>query len=134
MVNRVYLLGNLGADPEVRETGSGVAVATMRLATSSRVKRDGEWTEETEWHRVVAFARTAEVMRDYAHKGKRLHIEGRIKTREWTDKEGQKRWTTEIVAERIQLLGSKGESQGQSHRRPSPSAGAPMGAAEDIPF
>lgn len=134
MVNRVYLLGNLGADPEVRETGAGVAVATMRLATSSRVKRDGEWTEETEWHRVVAFNRTAEVMRDYAHKGKRLHVEGRIKTREWTDKEGQKRWTTEIVAERIQLLGSKGESQGQSqgqsHRRPSPSAGA----AEDIPF
>lgn len=115
MVNKVILIGNLGQDPEVRTTNSGLTVANMRLATSERTKdrATGEWTEHTEWHTVAAFGRTAEVLQQYAQKGRRLYIEGRLRTREWTDKEGGKRWSTEVIADRMQLLGSR-DGGGQS--------------------
>ncbi len=129
MVNRVTLVGHLGADPEIRSTNSGIAVGNLRLATSHRVKDGaGDYREETEWHRVTCFGRTAEVMGQYARKGKQLHIEGRIHTRKWQDSEGNDRYSTEIVAERIQMLGSKGDSAPQSRGY------AGSAPADDVPF
>lgn len=139
MVNKVILIGNLGADPEVRTTNSGLTVANMRLATSERQKdRDsGEWTEHTEWHTVAAFGRTAEVLQQYAQKGRRLYIEGRIRTRKWTDQSGAERYSTEVIADRMQLLGSRDGGQGGGHGGGAPSGGRGGyggGAGEDMPF
>jgi single-strand DNA-binding protein len=109
-VNKVMLIGNLGADPEVRYATSGTAISSFRLATSRKYNdKSGQSVTETEWHRIVAFGRTAEVCGEYLHKGSQVYIEGRLQTREWEDKDGNRRWTTEIVAERMQMLGSKGE-------------------------
>lgn len=107
-VNKVILLGNLGADPDVRYTpDGGTAICTLSLATSRRYKnRDGQFTEETEWHRVVLFGRTAEIARDYLKKGRSVYVEGRLRTRKWTDQNGNDRWTTEVVCENMQLLGA----------------------------
>lgn len=108
-VNKVILLGNLGKDPEIRTTGGGMSVANFSLATAERAKDSaGNWTDATEWHNIVAFGRTAEVVRDYAKKGTQLYIEGKIQTRSWDDKEsGQKKYRTEIVADELILLGGK---------------------------
>lgn len=103
-VNKVILIGRLGKDPEIRYTPSGTAVANLSLATSFKPK-DGE--EKTEWHRCVAFGRTAEVCGEYLHKGSQVYIEGRLQTRDWEDKEGNKRYTTEVLVERMQMLGSR---------------------------
>ena len=114
-VNKVILLGNLGADPDVRYTpDGGTAICTLSLATSRRYKnRDGQFTEETEWHRVVLFGRTAEIARDYLKKGRSVYVEGRLRTRKWTDQNGNDRWTTEVVCENMQLLGGRdGSGQG----------------------
>lgn len=114
-VNKVILIGRLGADPEVRFTQSGQAVATFTLATNERwTDRNGQKQERTEWHRVVVHGRSAEACGQHLRKGSQAYVEGRIQTREWQDKEGQKRTTTEIVALRVQFLGGRGERQ-ESH-------------------
>lgn len=115
-LNKVMLLGRLGRDPEVRYTASGTAVATFSLATSDRWKdRDGNDQERTEWHRVVAWARLGEICGEYLSKGKQVYIEGRIQTRDWEDQDGNRRTTTEIVANDMIMLGGRGESAGPSY-------------------
>ncbi len=105
-VNRVILVGNLGRDAELRRTGAGTAVANFSLATTEVYKdRDGNRKEETEWHRVSLMGKQAESVADYLLKGKQVYVEGRLRTREWEDKEGQKRKTTEVIANRLVLLG-----------------------------
>lgn len=113
MINKVILIGNLGADPELRQTNSGTAVCNLRLATNERRKgADGEWGDHTEWHRIVCFGRTAENCNQYLSKGRRVYVEGRLTTRKWEDKEGRDRWTTEIVAYQVKFLGGQGEGGG----------------------
>lgn len=108
-VNKVILVGHLGRDPEVRYSPNGSAIATLSLATSEQFKdKDGNKQERTEWHRVVLFGRQAEVAGEYLRKGRMAYVEGRLQTRKWTDKEGQERYTTEIVGDRLQLLGGGG--------------------------
>ncbi len=107
-VNKVILVGNLGADPETRTSQAGNMVANLRLATSHRAKdRDGNWSDQTEWHRVVCFGRTAENVARFCRKGKQIYVEGRIQTRKWTDNEGRDRYSTEVVANEIRFLGSR---------------------------
>lgn len=108
-VNKVILIGNLGADPETRFLPSGDAVANIRIATTDNWKdKSGDKQEHTEWHRVSFFGKLAEIAGEYLKKGSPVYIEGRIRTRKWQDKEGQDRYSTEIVADRMQLLGSRG--------------------------
>jgi single-strand DNA-binding protein len=109
-VNKVILIGNLGRDPEVRYSPSGQAIANVTLATSEswKDKNTGEKQEKTEWHRVVFFSRLAEIAGEYLKKGSQVYIEGRLQTRKWQDKDGQDRYTTEIVANEMQMLGSRG--------------------------
>lgn len=111
-VNKVMIIGNLGRDPEVRYAASGSAICNLTLATSRQWKdrNTGEKQEETEWHRVVLYDRLAEVAGEYLKKGSSCYIEGRLKTRKWQGKDGQDRYTTEIVADSLQLLGSRGSS------------------------
>ncbi|MBI9077359.1 MAG: single-stranded DNA-binding protein [Desulfatibacillum sp.] len=115
-LNKVMLIGNLGRDPEIRYTASGLAIATINLATTERFK--GE--DRTEWHRVVVFDKLAEICGQYLTKGKQVYFEGRLQTKEWTDKEGNKRWTTEIIANNMVMLGGRGEGQGQSSYQAKP--------------
>jgi len=122
-VNKVFLLGNVGKDPEIRSTGSGMTVASFSLATAERAKdAKGEWVDKTEWHNIVCFQRTAEVVRDYVKKGSQLLIEGKITNRSWDDKEsGQKKYRTEILCNELTLLGGKsdGGSGGGSYAKSS---------------
>lgn len=112
-VNKVTLIGNLGRDAEIRNTTSGMQIASLRLATTDRRKAaDGSWQDHTEWHSVVCFDKLATLMERFGKKGKQLYVEGRIQTREWADKDGQKRWSTEIIAGEIRLLGGAGEGTG----------------------
>ena len=113
MINKVILVGNVGGDPEVRTTESGVKVARIRLATSERYtdKQSGERKELTEWHTITLWRGLADVVDRYVHKGSQLYIEGRLRTREWTDTNNIKRYTTEILADNMQLLGSRGDGQ-----------------------
>lgn len=112
-VNKVILLGHLGRDPEMRYQPSGAAIANFSIATSETYKdRDGNKQERTEWHRVVFFNRTAEIAGEYLRKGSMAYVEGRLQTRKWTDKDGQERYTTEIIGDRLQLVGSRGGSGG----------------------
>jgi single-strand DNA-binding protein len=108
-VNKVILVGNLGRDPETRYTADGAAITNIALATSDswKDKATGEKKEQTEWHRVVFFGRLAEIAGEYLKKGRSVYIEGRLRTRKWQDKEGQDRYTTEIVADIMQMLGSR---------------------------
>ena len=114
-VNKVFLLGNVGKDPEIRATPGGMTIATFTLATADRQKgQDGQWTDKTEWHNLVCFQRTAEIVRDYVKKGTQLFIEGKIQTRSWDDKEsGQKKYRTEILVNELSLLGG-GQGRGSS--------------------
>ncbi|MCB9760356.1 MAG: single-stranded DNA-binding protein [Alphaproteobacteria bacterium] len=113
MINKVILIGNLGQDPELRTTGGGTAVVNLRIATSERRKdRDGNWADHTEWHSVVAFGRTAENVNQYCRKGRQLYIEGRLQTRQWQDRDGNNRYSTEVVADIIRFLGGRGEEGG----------------------
>lgn len=137
-VNKVILIGNLGSDPEVKYTPSGAAVANFNLATNeSWTGKDGKKEERTEWHRIVAWSKLAELCGEYLSKGRPVYIEGRLQTRDWTDKDGNKRYTTEIVAQTLQFLGSPGErgsrptasSSGQGME-----AAAPVDVEDDIPF
>jgi single-strand DNA-binding protein len=137
-LNKVMLIGHLGNDPEMRFTQSGMAVAKFRLATSERTKDGGE---KTEWHRIVAFDRLAEICGDYLHKGKQVYIEGRIQTSEYEDKDGVRRWSTDIIANTMQMLGSKGDSpggppQGGGYRQRSAQGGGspyPDDTPQDMP-
>jgi single-strand DNA-binding protein len=109
-INKAILIGNLGADPETRYSAGGTAVTNIRIATSEtwRDKNSGEMTERTEWHRVVFFARLAEIAGEYLRKGSKVYVEGRLQTRKWQGQDGQDRYTTEIVANEMQMLDSKG--------------------------
>ncbi|MBL8414936.1 MAG: single-stranded DNA-binding protein [Propionivibrio sp.] len=155
-VNKVILVGNLGKDPEVRYMTNGDAVANVTIATSDswKDKATGEKKESTEWHRVVFYRKLAEIVSQYLKKGSQVYIEGRIRTRKWQDKEGQERYTTEIEAEEMKMLGSRqnaasssgGEAEYGGSMPSSGAAGAPRGAApgkkapsfedmdDDIPF
>lgn len=117
-INKVFILGNLGKDPEVRYAPSGAAICNITIATSRswKDKTSGEKIEETEWHRVVMYDRLAEVAGQYLKKGKAVHIEGRLKTRKWTDKDGVERYTTEIVANEMTMLGGRDGGDEQSSR------------------
>ena len=118
-INKVILVGNLGKDPEIRYSAAGAAIANITIATSDswKDKNTGEKQERTEWHRVVFFNRLAEVVGEYLKKGSQVYIEGRLQTRKWQDKDGQDRYTTEIVASEMQMLGGRSapaDSGGQS--------------------
>ncbi|MBW1929275.1 MAG: single-stranded DNA-binding protein [Deltaproteobacteria bacterium] len=134
-VNKVILIGNLGADPELRYTPSGRAVATFNLATKEQwTTKEGEKGERTEWHRVVAWGKLGEICGEYLHKGKQVYVEGRIQTRSWEDKDGNRRYTTEIVAKTMQMLGpvSKREDGGPASEFPVEEP--PDISDDDIPF
>jgi single-strand DNA-binding protein len=143
-LNKVMLIGNLGKDPEVRYTTSGQAVASFSIATSEKFKnRNGEMEERTEWHNVVLWGRQAEIAKDYLAKGKTVFIEGRLQTRKWQDKDGRDRYTTEIVGDRMQFVGPKGDGGGgrQGGGRSSGEGNPPASYDEpsfnpddDIPF
>lgn len=120
-VNKCILVGNLGRDAEIRNTAGGTVIANLRLATTDRRKaQDGTWQDHTEWHSVVTFGKTAEVMEKWGKKGKMLYVEGRIQTREYTDKDGNKRWSTEVVANEIRMLGGKNDGDAQGSRDSAP--------------
>jgi single-strand DNA-binding protein len=136
MLNKVTLIGNLGADPEVRYMPSGGAVTTIRLATTRRWKdkQSGERKEETEWHRVVFFTRLAEIAGEYLKKGSQIYVEGRIRTQKWQGQDGQDRYTTEIVAEEMHMLGSRSGGTASFSNEPNaayggqaPKSGYPAG-------
>lgn len=123
-VNKVILIGNLGADPETRYLPSGDAVTNIRIATTENWKdKSGEKQEHTEWHRISFFGRLAEIAGEYLKKGSPVYIEGRIRTRKWQDKEGQDKYSTEIVADRMQLLGSRGGGGEGGGMREAPAGG-----------
>ena len=138
-LNKAILIGNLGRDPEVRYTPSGVAVANFSIATSEAwTNKEGERETRTEWHRIVAFGRLGEICGEYLSKGKQIYIEGRIQTRDWEDREGIKRYTTEIVANQMIMLGTRetGETV-RSEDVPAPDytgTQAPAQDDDDIPF
>ncbi|MEE4304465.1 single-stranded DNA-binding protein [Wenzhouxiangella sediminis] len=148
-INKAILIGNLGADPETRHTAGGNAVTNIRIATSEawRDKQTGEQQERTEWHRVVLFGKLGEIAGEYLRKGSKVYIEGRIQTRKWQGQDGQDRWTTEIVANEMQMLDSRGGSAPFNDNGPSQSQGGYQdqgydgppsdnggGLEDDIPF
>jgi len=141
-LNKAMLIGNLGSDPEMRSTGSGLPVANLTIATNEQFStRDGERQQRTEWHRVVAFGKLAEIVGQYLKKGNQVYVEGRIQTREWEDKSGNRRFTTEIVMREMVMLGSAG---GGGDYSPPPTAGStdkeeetvevPADEDDDLPF
>jgi len=113
-INKVILVGNLGADPETRYTAAGAAITTIRVATSEswRDKQSGEMQERTEWHRVKFFGRLAEIAGEYLRKGRQVYIEGSLRTDKWQDQSGQDRYTTEVIASEMQMLGGRGDEMG----------------------
>lgn len=137
MVNKVILVGRLGADPEVRYTQDGMMVTNLRIATNEyRKDKSGERVDRTEWHRVVAFGKLAEICGNYLSKGRLVFIEGSLRTRQWEDKEGNKRSTTEIMANNMQMLESKAggrEEVGVNGVMPS-YGGGEQAPDEDVPF
>jgi single-strand DNA-binding protein len=143
-INKVILVGNLGQDPEVKYMPSGGAVCNVSLATTDswKDKSSGERQERTEWHRVVLFNRLAEIAGEYLRKGSQVYIEGRLQTRKWQDKEGQERYTTEIVASDMQMLGGRGSGAGFDEGSAQPTGSAQPRRQEapaedfddDIPF
>lgn len=144
-VNKAIIIGNLGQDPELRYTASGAAVASLSIATNERWKdKDGNWQDRTEWHRVSVWGRTAENCGKYLAKGRSVYVEGRIQTRKWEDKEGQTRYTTEIVAQNVTFLSGESNGDFSGSPAPSPSGGGGGGSKgggfndsfneDDIPF
>ncbi len=146
-VNKVILIGNLGADPEVKYMPNGEAVVNMTVATgeSWKDKNTGEKVEKTEWHRIVAFRRLAEIISEYLQKGSKVYVEGKLQTRKWQDKEGKDNWTTEIIANEMRMLDSRPSEQSQNRSNhgtasqqqqaaPEQSVGPNNDFDEDIPF
>ncbi len=140
-INKVILIGRLGQDPEVRYTPDGTAVANFSIATSEewKDKNSGEKKERTEWHKIVAWRRLGEICGEYLSKGRQVYIEGRIQTRSWDDKDGNKRYTTEIIATDVQFLGGRDSNNGAGPSRGAPDTGGPDLSSpgpqdDDIPF
>lgn len=141
-LNKVQLIGNLGADPEVRFTQGGVAVANLRIATTEKWKdkTSGELKEQTEWHRVVVFGKLAELCREYLAKGRSVYVEGRLQTRSWDDKDGNKRYSTEVQGQTIQFLDRRGASSAQdsgtstTKETVEDNGPPPFDKEDDIPF
>jgi len=135
-VNRVILVGNLGRDPELRYTKDGQGVANFTLATNERWRdKQGGTQERTEWHRIVVWGKQAENCAQYLQKGRSVYVEGRLQTRDWEDKEGNKRQSTEVVAQTVQFLGGRGEGAPRGAAEPPPQSGpGPAQDGEDIPF
>ena len=135
MINKVILIGRLGADPEIRYTPSGAEVATFRIATSeSWTNKSGEKEERTEWHRIVAWRGLAKICGEFLSKGKLVYVEGRLRTRSWEDRDGNKRTTTEVEATDMKMLGGVGEG-GRKAREPEAESAPPAAKEEeDIPF
>jgi single-strand DNA-binding protein len=138
-LNKVMLIGKLGKDPEVRFTASGQAVAGFSLATNERIKnKSGEWEERTEWHNITLWGKLAEIAGEYLSKGKMAYIEGRLQTRKWQDKNGNDRYTTEIVGDKMQLLSPKGDGSRGGDSASHPATGdrfeEPPMMDDDIPF
>jgi single-strand DNA-binding protein len=144
-INKVILIGHLGSDPETKALPSGTSVANLRVATteSFKDKQSNEWQERTEWHRVALFDRLAEVAGEYLRKGSQVYIEGRLRTRKWQDKQGNDRYSTEIIANDMQMLGSRGGGGGAGAEPRTPARTGtqePAGAGQaedfddDIPF
>ncbi len=143
MLNKAMVIGNLGADPEIRHTQEGTPVATFSVATTERwTDKSGQRQETTEWHRIVAWRRLAEICNDYLHKGSKVYVEGKIQTRKWQDQNGNDRYTTEIVAREMKMLDSRGEGGGGSTGfeeppLPEPPADSGFGGGStgsDVPF
>ncbi|MFH1010349.1 MAG: single-stranded DNA-binding protein [bacterium] len=134
-VNRVILIGHLGKDPEIRFTPSGVALAKFPLATSEKRKdAEGNYIERTEWHNIILWRRQAEVAGEYLKKGMLVYIEGRIQTRTWDDPQGVKRYITEIIGDRMQMLTAKGEAAVATESKEPEAEAAPPEEEEDLPF
>lgn len=135
-LNKVMLIGNLGREPEIRYMPNGDAVANVALATAESWKdKNGEKQEKTEWHRVIFFGRQAEIAGEYLKKGSSIYIEGRLQTRKWNDKDGNERYTTEIVADRMQMLGGSREASREQNPQPSRQQRSPADDFDDdIPF
>ena len=137
-INKVILIGNLGQDPESRAMPSGKAVTNLRIATSEtwRDKQSGEMKEQTEWHSVVMYDRLAEIAKDYLRKGSKVYIEGRLRTRKWQDKNGQDRYTTEVVVDRFEFgaKSSKDAGRTQESDPQSQSDDMPVSGTDDLPF
>lgn len=142
-VNKVILIGNLGADPNVRATAGGNTVTNLSLATSEkwRDKQSGEMQEKTEWHRVVLFSKLADIAGEYLRKGSKVYIEGQLQTRKWQDRDGNDRYTTEVVGRQMQMLDTRGSGDGSSRPSrsqqpgdPGPQPGDPGQYDDDIPF
>jgi len=134
-VNKVILVGNLGKDPEVRSLESGAKVASFSLATTESYKnKDGQRVDQTEWHNIVMWRGLAEVAEKYLKKGGQIYLEGKIRTRTWDDKDGNKRYTTEIIADTFTMLGAKREDAPQVINGPEPTPPAAPGPDDDLPF
>jgi len=137
-VNKVILVGNLGRDPEVRYTTSGTPVANFTMATTDRWSdpSSGERKERTEWHRIVVFGKQAEIVGEYLRKGRQVYVEGSLQTREWTDREGNKRYTTEVRAQRVQMLGKPSDRDADAEEDRGQAVAEPDAGYEedDIPF
>ena len=135
-VNKVMLLGNVGKDPEIKSTAGGMIIASFSLATADRQKdQTGNWVDKTEWHNLVAFNRTAEIVRDYVKKGSQLFIEGKIQTRSWDDKEsGQKKYRTEILVNEMSLLGGKPGAGGGGYEGASGGSSARSGQSSSSSY
>jgi len=134
-VNKVILIGNLGADPEVRYTNTGTPVANFRIATNETwTTREGERTTRTEWHRVVAFGKLSEICSEYLNRGKQVYVEGRLQTRSWEDKDGNKRWVTEVVATNMVLLGAPADQMRDMEEAFPEESSEPEFKEDDIPF
>ena len=135
-VNKVILVGNLGKDPDLKYTPSGDAVATFTLATSEKFKgRDGQMQEKTEWHNIVVWRQLAEICGKFLAKGKQVYLEGKIQSRSYDDRDGNKKYITEIVCDQMQMLGSKNDGdRSASPARTAPASSAPAGGYEEPPF
>lgn len=140
MINKVILIGNLGRDPEIRTTTGGSSVGRLSVATTERVKdKSGEWTDHTEWHRVVVFGKTAENCGRFLSKGRTIYVEGRLRTEKWKDKDGQDRYTTEVIAGNVRFIGGGGNGEstksGGGHKPSGGRQDSDSGSGwEDIPF
>lgn len=134
-INKVILVGNLGGDPELRTTDGGTAVCNFTVATNESYKdRDGNKVDKTEWHRIVAWGRLAEICGEYLTKGRQVYLEGQLQTRKWEDKDGVERYTTEVKIREMQMLGSNPTAAGEAAAAHEAEAGDSSGPDDDLPF